>query len=343
MIPTRQQLDEAVAAGLVHRHDLDGLSLYNYSNRCTFERAWSPVTMAARGILYRGDELIALPFPKFFNHNEPGCVIPDGTPCAAAVKWDGVLGISYRHRGRVRWTTRGKLDSPPSKVAQRIWDEQHRDVEIPDDWTLLAEVVSPKTRIIIDYGDAEALVILAARRLDGSYVPRAELGPWSRKHGAEVAAVTIDPTMDSLIWDVGCYGPDRFEGWVAEWPCGTRVKVKAPAYLAVARLMQGMTERRAADLWVARAEVPAALPEETRAWIAEQWADLDDKARSDAAEVRSIQLDRRWKQDRKVFVSVFRRHPLFSAFMRLWDNKPIDMRAEVYRQRFGAKPRAVQL
>ena len=36
-----------------------------------------------------------------------------GPPLRATTKIDGVLGISYRHLGRVRWTTRGRLDSPP--------------------------------------------------------------------------------------------------------------------------------------------------------------------------------------------------------------------------------------
>ena len=93
----------------------------------------------------------------------PDAVIPDGPPTGATVKVDGVLGISYRHRGQVRWTTRGR-------IAQRLWQAQHRAVQVPLNWTLLAEIVTPETKIIIDYEGAERLVVLGARHLDRNIV-----------------------------------------------------------------------------------------------------------------------------------------------------------------------------
>ena len=46
----------------------EGLALYCYSSSCVFDRAWSPITLLARGLILepRRKRVVATPFPKFF-------------------------------------------------------------------------------------------------------------------------------------------------------------------------------------------------------------------------------------------------------------------------------------
>lgn len=45
---------------------------YNYTDQCTFDRAWNDVTLNSRGIVFEKEtgKLVALPFPKFWNYSE---------------------------------------------------------------------------------------------------------------------------------------------------------------------------------------------------------------------------------------------------------------------------------
>ena len=48
------------------------LILWNYTDHCTYERAWDEITLNARGTVYEiaTGKVIARAFPKFFNFSE---------------------------------------------------------------------------------------------------------------------------------------------------------------------------------------------------------------------------------------------------------------------------------
>jgi len=70
-----KELDWAINDGLVAcRQCRDApLAILNYTQRCQFERgAWNDTTRLCRGLIYRIDteEVVARPFPKFFNYGQ---------------------------------------------------------------------------------------------------------------------------------------------------------------------------------------------------------------------------------------------------------------------------------
>ena len=94
-----EQMAGACAAGLVFPVEGDaGLRLYCYTRHCVYERAWSPVTVMARGLIldHRRAQVVATPFPKFFNVGESGGAIPD-RPFEAFEKVDGSLIVIFHH------------------------------------------------------------------------------------------------------------------------------------------------------------------------------------------------------------------------------------------------------
>jgi hypothetical protein len=61
--------------------------MYNYTEACQYTAAWTPVTLACRGLVVDADgRIVARPFAKFFNHSESHA--PRFDPVAAVVVTD---------------------------------------------------------------------------------------------------------------------------------------------------------------------------------------------------------------------------------------------------------------
>ena len=68
----------------VHPEDAN-VRIFNYSQSCQFGKEWDDVTRQCRGLILnvKTGEILARPFPKFFNHGEHiqnGWPIPNETP-----------------------------------------------------------------------------------------------------------------------------------------------------------------------------------------------------------------------------------------------------------------------
>lgn len=160
------QLPSLVEAGLITRreHPKYPLFIYNYTPRCQFARAWTPETLACRGLILDEDgNVIARPFRKFFNLGEQNANLPIGDAFEAFEKLDGSLGIAYREPewGTIQIATRGAFASEQALWASRWWADNCQDIDIPRGETWLFEIIYPSNRIVIDYKDRAELVLLA--------------------------------------------------------------------------------------------------------------------------------------------------------------------------------------
>lgn len=72
------------------------LTIYNYSRTCQYERLWDPVTLDCRGlVLDNYGNVIAKPFPKFFNMEELSDSEIPNESFEVFEKMDGSLGICF--------------------------------------------------------------------------------------------------------------------------------------------------------------------------------------------------------------------------------------------------------
>ena len=161
------ELKDAVSKGLVSNRRHGDLRILNYTSKCSAERVWNRTTKACRGLIHTTDGIVvARPFAKFFNAGDPsGPRVPTGGGWEMSVqdKLDGALGVGYRdpETGRYSVSSRGSLESDQAATADRIWHEKYRRAQIPDGVTPVFEIISPKHRILVDYGELEDLVLLA--------------------------------------------------------------------------------------------------------------------------------------------------------------------------------------
>jgi hypothetical protein len=215
--------------GLVRHqnHPTLPLSIWNYTEKCQFEDSWNPLLLDCRGLVIDNNtgEIVAKPFPKFFNYEQQKH-IPTDDYCVYG-KVDGSLGIVFSYKNQTIVATRGSFTSDQAIKAKEILDTYN--IEIKPGITILAEIIYPENRIVCKYNE-EKLVLL------GAYV--------------KVDDDFIEVPIEELDWPhkVECYGKADFlvlqakdidgeEGYVIRYSNGQRCKVKFATYCKLHRVM----------------------------------------------------------------------------------------------------------
>lgn len=159
------QLQTAIDEGYVRtqRHPELPLVIYNYTEKAQYEYAWNTVTMQCRGLIVDDDgEVVARPFPKFFNYGDTGGDVSPSyyhSPVVVTDKVDGSLGILWRYADTYGIATRGSFTSPQAAWATK-WFNKYAEYSAFDfEYTYLFEILASWNRIVVDY-DWEGLVLL---------------------------------------------------------------------------------------------------------------------------------------------------------------------------------------
>lgn len=299
-------------------HDTLPLTIYNYTSKTQFEGLWRPETVACRGlIVHDSGEIVARPFDKFFNWGERGATT-DAALTSVTEKWDGSLGILYRADGEHRIATRGSFDGEQAVWATEFLNAHYHDIgAVGRDWTYLFEIIYPENRVVVDYGDLEDLVLLAARnRLTGRYVTPQQLDMAANHFGFAMPKSYSFGSVSNVLQALdGLTGNE--EGFVAEFADGSRFKFKGEAYKELHRLISGVSFKRVleaveqgnADEYLAK------IPEEFRDQ-AEQWRTMIDFKVCDTRAAIKTAFSAAPKTDRKTFALWVREYaPDLSSYL----------------------------
>jgi RNA ligase len=294
-------LERQRAEGLisVREHPETPLRIYNYTARAQYQTAWTPETLACRGLILDPDGfVVARPFQKFFNlsqhlpESSPFPRLPLGSPFLAFEKLDGSLGISYRNpaRDRIEIATRGSFTSEQAYWATEWWEKSHGYLEIPEGQTWLFEIIYPGNRIVVDYRDRAELVLLAVvDNATGFDLPLP--ASWSGAVAGRFDVAEIDH-LTALVQD-----PANFEGFVILFPStGQRVKVKLDEYVRLHRVLSTCNTRTVWELLSAGQtldEVLDRVPDDFGGWIRRQEAALLAAYRQIEAECLTLSRDPR--------------------------------------------------
>lgn len=247
-------LEENVALGYISSVEMPGgkgrVRLYNYTRRTTFERVWNKWTCKARGLIVDLDrkEIVACPFPKFFNYEELAKYIDPSIPVQAdfhilppgttvTEKMDGSLGIIFYYptetNGGWNVSTRGSFTSTQSVWALRWLKRENILNRLTPGITYLVEIIYPENRIVIDY-DKESLVLLGAYRSNGEEIVNLK----SLETGLEIVSNHDFRSAADLILECKRL-PSSKEGYVVRLPNGMRCKFKGDAYVKIHKIRSG--------------------------------------------------------------------------------------------------------
>lgn len=220
------------------------LVLFNYTQVAQFARRWNWFERNARGLILNAHtgEVVARPFPKFFNYGEQ---LPAETARIISIteKMDGSLGILYRAAEGYRVATRGSFTSDQA-VWATAWLSQRPPRGIPDYLTLLFEIIYPTNRIVVDYGSRAELVLLAAvDRFTGDEFTWHSLEYLAGESGYSLPRTYTFDTLSDIL-DAAKALTANQEGWVIRYDDGSRFKVKGNAYRLAHKIMTGVSFRR---------------------------------------------------------------------------------------------------
>lgn len=223
-----------------------------YGDLCIFSYGylpkWNAYERVCRGLIINQitGEIVARPFDKFFNWFEGGRKA-SGHIVNITEKLDGSLGILYRDNG-YKIATRSSFTGKQALWATEFLNRNYELTGLNDVWTLLFEIIYPDNRIVVNYGDREDLVLLAARnRFTGEYLPYwpdvFELG---ELYGFSLPTIYNFNSVSDILGATGKVDANC-EGWVVEFSDGSRWKFKGDEYLEVHKLISGITPKRIID------------------------------------------------------------------------------------------------
>ena len=285
------RVEELVAQRYIHkaRHPTLPLYLYDYTRKAMFDGFWTPETIACRGLILDEDGcVIARPLDKFFNLEEHESTrltaLPDG-PLEVTDKLDGSLIVLWWDGDQPTCSTRGSFTSEQARWATAFLRARYDLSRLDRDLTLCFEAIYPANRVVLDYGQREDLVLLAARRRsDGYDLPYDELAALADRFGLPLVPRLQVESLAALL-DLA-EQVSGVEGWVVRFPNGVRVKIKVPEYRRLHKLISGLNAARVRDALLGQGldELILALPEEF--WPDVRAIALAITARVDAEAVR---------------------------------------------------------
>jgi RNA ligase len=228
----------------------DNLVLFNYTPKAQYAGNWNWFERNSRGLILNVDtgEVVARPFEKFFNWLERGRRPPKNAYIQEITeKMDGSLGILYRGGTDYFVASRGSFVSEQAVWATDFLNENYDLTGLPENLTLIFEIIMPQNRIVVDYGDREDLVLIGARDRETGHSL-----PWFN----ELSQFIVHTDLHSLAADYG-FGKPRFysfnsikdileaaekldansEGYVMRYSDDSLWKIKGDRYVEVHRVI----------------------------------------------------------------------------------------------------------
>lgn len=327
----------AVTAGhvRVQEHPTTRLAIANYTERAAYEQAWTPVTLTCRGLIFdpATGEVVARPFPKFFNHGQPGCArIPLDASVLVADKVDGSLGILYPTPDGWAVATRGSFTSEQARHATAVLRTRYPDFTPPPGMTVLVEIVYPANRIVVDYIGLDDLVLLGQVHIPTGAIGGPETVPYCPLPRTEIfecatfadaLAMAPRPNAEGIV--------------VRDRRTGAMLKIKQDDYVELHRIVTGLTARKVWEHLLGGAppaELIEQLPDEFVPWVekvaAGILAEVDRRDAEIHAEYDRIrgQLPEGW--ERRDFAQHAARHVDGWGLFRLLDGR--DIRGELLKR-----------
>ena len=192
-----------------------------------YNTGWHNLAKVCRGKIIDLDtkEVVSYPFDKFFNINEVEDTkiekiknhIKNANYIFATDKKDGSTIIVSKYKNAPLITTNGSFDNDQIDFAKKLFKTKYKSFlnNLEDGFTYIFEIIYPENRIVIDYGDEEALYLLAVRDLKTQRLLHLnKIHEIANKYGFELPDVYDFKDIDTLINLAHTMKNANKEGWV---------------------------------------------------------------------------------------------------------------------------------
>jgi len=316
---------------MVNTNQDESLMILNYTRKTQFEKYWNEYTLMARGLIIdREYNVVAIPFPKFFNYEEHKAEEIPTTSFEVYDKMDGSLGILFYYRDGWKIATRGSFVSDQAIRAAKILEQYDLDT-LEMHSTYLFEIIYPENRIVVDYNGEEKLVLLGITNTTKGYL--------------------IDYTYDDMLEHMAFGNRPKFEivkrydgvnsikelkarnilnqeGYVLRYANGFRMKVKFEDYC---RLHSIITNISTKDIWECLRdgkdinELLDRTPDEFDEWVRGQVMILNENYDAQEWSAKDIYNSIRGLVDnKKEFAQLALKFSCSAILFRMFEGKPYD-------------------
>lgn len=308
----------------VQKHPSKDLYIFNYSKSAQYEKVWNEVTLQCRGLILDKEwNIVARPFLKFFNYEELAPeVVAEREKMSFQVweKMDGSLGISYAIDGKVQIATRGSFASDQAVMANKILEKYPKIQEHYDEkFTFLFEIIYPENRIVVDYGQEEALVLLAI--VDNDTGQEIDIEEYARIMEVRTPEKFDMPSIGELI-ALRANGKVNFEGFIVKFNDGFRMKLKMEEYVRLHSIVTGINSR---NIWeYLKNRMPMenllnAVPDEFYLWVEDTVKKLKEERmkilKTCEIDYQKISSTMNRKEVAEIFLKCKYPHMLFTRYM----------------------------
>ena len=230
------------------------LLLLNYTSQAhnvlhVYENGWSNELKLCRGLVFSFKEevkLISRGFEKFFNANEQrenqtnSLVNKYKGKFNAYEKIDGHMIEFFENENKLCATTRGKFNTLSAQesltlMTQKEWKsckaflKEDYDIDL---MTIVAELVTPSSKVFVDYNNKENVYILAAYDKLGNKLEHALLKTIASFISKAKLPKFKQFTVSEMFKEVRRRDVDNNEGWVMDLD-GTLLKFKYNNYIGM--------------------------------------------------------------------------------------------------------------
>lgn len=326
-------LEQYVKDGWIKRqiHPSLDLIIWNYTEKTQFNRHWDPVTSVCRGLITdKTGKIVGRSFDKFHNYEEQD--IKEARNVRIFNKADGSLGILFNYKNEWIFSSRGSFESPQAIKGRSMIPDDLLKVLDPS-ISYIFEIIFPENRIVVNYGNKESLIFLAAFKTDGTEIHELNglaIFDFMTQHNIETIEefTTLHPEF-VVFEDLKSKNIPNMEGYVVLIG-NTRIKIKFETYKELHKMKSNLNVKSIFEMirtGISLEEILQTIPDENHEWFRNLLNDINkeyDSIKSQINEIfSSIYTEGINRKDFAVLVNKI--EPKFKPFMfRLLDNKPID-------------------
>lgn len=316
------KIQEYVAQGyiLCNKHPTEDLYIYNYTRKTQYENFWNEETLTCRGLILDGSgNIVAQPFRKFFNLEdvEPS-VLHLPNKFKVFEKLDGVYGILYWIGDVPYIASRGSFVSLFAQHATEVLHSKYSHLfsKLNRDVTYGFEIISPQSRIVIDYKGLDDLILIGGRNIKtGADVGVPNIGFPVTQEYPQFAGQDLYLFKKNLI-----QVPNR-EGYVLLFENGLRIKIKFDEYKRIQKIQNHVSTYVVWELLYKNENFEEFLdnvPDEFDKWLRKTIKDLWDSYYKFEADCKSVY---KIVGDRKTTAAYFLTQEYPEILFAMYDNK----------------------
>lgn len=320
---TKDELLSMISDGYVisQKHNDHNLHIYNYSATAQYEKKWNNVTLNCRGLILDSDfNVVARPFPKFFNLEEHLFEDIPQLDFEVYEKLDGSLGILYWVNDKPYIATRGSFHSDQAIHATNILYGRYSNTfnKLDKNKTYLFEILYPENRIVVDYGKIDDIVLIAV--IDNATGKDCEL--------IDIGFPIVN-RYDGVndISKLKFLNEDNKEGFIVKFSNNFRIKIKFEEYVRLHRIITNVSNKVIWEYLSQDKDMDKLLdrvPDEFYNWVKETKEKL-------LSEYTKIEDEYKWiykvimrangVQEKKVFASYATRYEHSSILFNMYNKK----------------------